>query len=242
MMEGQAGGFVPFGPAHLATLACVVLACCAVAVAARRPWVVARRTVLAPALALAIATNEVAGVALGIRTGALGWSAAIPLHLCDVSVLALLVALVGRRQWAFEAAYFLGIAGAALAMLTPDMTHGFPSFLFFRFFVTHAAIPVGVVFLMAAWSMRPRGGAIRRMVVAGTAYMAVASLVNFLLGTNYGYLAWKPERSTPIDWMGPWPWYIGVLWGVGFCFLLAMYLPWWWSARREALNSGNRVG
>ena len=241
-MDWQESGFVPFGSAHLAMLACVVLACVVVAFAARLPWVVSRRALISPVLAAVIVLHELAGVVLGFRMGALGGGVFLPLHLCDVSVLALLIALVGRRQWAFEVAYFFGIAGATLAMLTPDMSHGFPSFMFFRFFVTHAAILMGVVFLMSAWSMRPRAGAIRRMVVAGTAYMTGASLANFLLGTNYGFLAWKPAQPTPIDWMGPWPWYVGVLWGVGFCLVLVMYLPWWWFGRREALNSDNRAG
>jgi uncharacterized membrane protein YwaF len=54
------------------------------------------------------------------------------------------------------------------------------------------------------------------------------------MGSNYGYLCRRPARPSPLDFLGPWPWYVVVgelLALVGFCLL---YLPWKLAARKPA--------
>jgi uncharacterized membrane protein YwaF len=58
-------------------------------------------------------------------------------------------------------------------------------------------------------------------------------IVNLLLGTNFMYLRHKPSVATPLDWMGPWPVYIGVCGVVALVLFHALALPF----RRRALYS-----
>jgi uncharacterized membrane protein YwaF len=32
--------------------------------------------------------------------------------------------------------------------------------------------------------------------------------LNIAMDTNYGYLVRTPAAATPLDWFGPWPWYL----------------------------------
>jgi hypothetical integral membrane protein (TIGR02206 family) len=149
----------------------------------------------------------------------------VPLHLCDVSLAALLVALLWRRQWFFEFAYYFGVPGAVIALLTPDIGEpGFSSGCF-RFFFVHAASLAGVTVLIGGLGMRPGRGAPLRAVVAGHLYVLVAGTFNAVTGTNYGYLCGPPGVPSPVDYLGPWPWYLIAFEAGGLALVAAMSLP-----------------
>jgi hypothetical integral membrane protein (TIGR02206 family) len=217
--------FELFGPDHLTAMAVVILVALAVGLAGRLPVLRNRGVALARLLTVLLILNEGIGMVLMARAGVLTLEQALPLHLCDVSLIAVCVGLLFRSFPAFEFAYFFGLGGTALAMLTPDIAHGFPDPLFIKFFIGHGGIVVGTVFLMSVFAMRPAPGAVRRMIVIGNAYILIMGTANWMLGTNYAYLAHKPLGKTPIDYFGPWPWYILVLEAIGILLLVVLNAP-----------------
>jgi len=68
------------------------------------------------------------------RNGWLHWGTSLPLQLCDWVLIACLVTLIRPNHLAAEIAYFWGLGGTLQAVLTPDMTQGFPSWRFLQFF------------------------------------------------------------------------------------------------------------
>lgn len=58
---------------------------------------------------------------------------------------------------------------------------------------------------------------------------------NALLGSNYMFIARKPDDPSLIDVLGPWPWYILSLEAVGLAICFILYLPFAikdWQAKR----------
>jgi uncharacterized membrane protein YwaF len=51
------------------------------------------------------------------------------------------------------------------------------------------------------------------------------ALVNTLIGSNYLYIARKPDTASLIDLMPAWPWYILVIEALGIFFVLLLYFP-----------------
>ena len=72
---------------------------------------------------------------------------------------------------------------------------------------------------------RPTKGAVKRVFLLILAYAAMAMAVNYLLGTNYGFLAAKPEEASLLDVMPSWPWYIPVLIGLAALMFWLLSLP-----------------
>ena len=218
--------FVLFGMAHVVALGIVFIACITTAFFSKRPFATRHRSKIAMALAVGLLMDEAVVVASGALREGIQPAFLLPFHLCDISMIALFIALLWQKQFAFEIAYFFGVGGVAVALFTPNLTVGFPSFLFVRFFISHVLILLGVTFLCFAYRMRPQPGALVRMLAVGHVYFLGAALVNWVLGTNYGYLAHKPDGATALDGMGPWPFYLIGIWIIGVSMLFVMALPW----------------
>jgi hypothetical integral membrane protein (TIGR02206 family) len=215
--------FVLFGPAHLGALACVALvAALLVALVRARPGLAAlvRRTLAAGIVALVAFELQVAA-----REGWLGWKTVLPLELCDAALVLAVWTLLWPRRAAAEVVYFWAGSGTLLAMLTPELPWSFPRWEFVVFFGLHGLVLVAALVLVFGLGLRPGPRAPRRMLVVTAAWAALVGLVNLALGTNFMYLRRKPSVPTPLDWMGPWPVYIGVAGIVAFALFHALALP-----------------
>jgi hypothetical integral membrane protein (TIGR02206 family) len=227
--------FVPFGAAHLGALVTVaLLALLLVALVRVRP---ASALAVRLALAAGIVGLVVFEFSMGAREGWLGWKALLPLELCDAAlVLAVVTLLVPRRATA-EVVYFWAGSGTLLAMLTPELPWNFPRWEFVVFFGLHGLVLVAALVLVFGLGLRPRPGAPLRVFGITAGWAALVGLVNLALGTNYMYLRHKPLAPTLLDWMGPWPVYIGVGAIVALALFLVLGLPF----RRESRAAGRSV-
>lgn len=132
----------------------------------------------------------------------------LPLQLCDLALFLTALALVKRNNLVSELAFFWGFSGSTQALLTPDLTNGFPNFLWFSFFLSHAGVILGAIYLMVRGRISLSFGSVNRVFFMTNVYAAVIGVVNWRLGTNFGYLASKPDHSSLLDYLGPWPVYI----------------------------------
>jgi hypothetical protein len=62
-----------------------------------------------------------------------------------------------------------------------------------------------------------------RVYMITAAFAVIVGAADVVTGANYMYLRHKPERSSPLDVMGPWPWYIlaGAAFGLAVFGVLA---------------------
>jgi len=215
--------FRAFNYQHLVTLGVIAAVCILLAWKARtdrsRRWI-------GPLLGLLLLGYA---VALYIQQGlehALGLSYSLPLELCNLVLIACIVALFRPMQLITETAYFWGFGGVLQATLTPDLSRGFPSLDFLYFFWSHGVTLMAIVFLISVPGFRPRRGSILRMMVALNVYGLAVGVLNALTGWNYGYLCRKPAEPSLLDVLGPWPWYLVSLEIVAFLAFLILYLPW----------------
>ena len=72
----------------------------------------------------------------------------LPLQLCDVSLWTTVIACWTLTPWLVEFSYFAGIAGAGMALLTPDLWSLWPSYPAVYFFISHGGIVAAVALLV----------------------------------------------------------------------------------------------
>jgi len=218
------GKFVLFGIDHIAALVLTVLVPASLAVVARRrpQWDKPFRLGFA---ALLIGT-WIAWYALFVARDWLGLGNALPMNLCDWAAIALITALIRPNQKAYELAYFWAFAGTIQGLVTPDVNYGFPEPQFVVFILGHAAIMASVIYLTFGTRMRQLPASIPRVIGWTFAYAGAASLVDWTLGTNYGFFRAKPTHATFYDLLSVWPYYIPETVVLGIAAALLLYLPW----------------
>jgi len=150
----------------------------------------------------------------------------LPLHMCSAMVWICAFMLVTENYTLYEYIYFLGIGAASQALLTPDAgRYGFPHFRFFQAILSHGSIVTAAVYMTVVEGFRPYWMSLVRLAIAGNVYLAFVALVNALLGSDYMFIARKPDTPSLIDLLGPWPWYIVSLELIALVVCLLLYLP-----------------
>ena len=226
-----AGKFVLFGGLHLTILLLTVAVPAAMSLLTRRSERPEIARYLAAILAASLLLDYAFTITWAVHVGKIiYWENALPMQLCDWATVASVMALIWRRQLAYELAYFWGLSGTFQAVLTPDTKEAFPNPLFITFFVSHCGIIIAVLFLTWGLKLRPRPGSVLKAWLWSQPYLACAGLVNWLFRThqvNFGYLAAKPNHGSLLDYFGPWPWYIVTLEVMALVFFTVFYLPFW---------------
>ena len=149
------------GPLHLLLLAAIALAAvlltllCRKRTAARRP--------VRLALGIGLAGNELIWWCYRYsHEGVHLWN--LPLQLCDVTLWTTCAACLTLAPLLIEFNYFAGLAGAALALLTPDLWRPWPQYPAIYFFVAHGGIVVGIAVLVFGCRAVLRAGALSAIV------------------------------------------------------------------------------
>ena len=168
-----ASAFPLFTAEHWAALGCIAGATLLLSLMLRRvahpPHAAAVRRVVCWSLAVVLLGGAVLAEVQRFRAGIWTLRESLPLHLCDIAVLVVGVALLAAgwfppeallrgatpvrqrgdpaRRWQrlYELGYTWGLGGTLQAVLTPDSPARFPDLECVRYFVLHGGIMVGVL-------------------------------------------------------------------------------------------------
>lgn len=161
------------------------------------------------------------------------WSVAysLPLQLCSISLLFCVVMLATKCYGLYEITFFIGLGGAAQAMLTPELAYPFPHFRFLHFFLAHAAILWACLYMTWVEGYRPRMRSIWKTMGFLNLLLLIILPINKWSGGNYMFVSHKPQNPSLLDYLGDYPWYLLSLEGVALAFFFLLYLPF---ARRKS--------
>ena len=111
----------------------------------------------------------------------------LPLHLCDFSTMASILYFLNQKRDIFVFAFFFGIAGGGMSILTPDTVYGFPYVGYIQSQIGHTMILLGVTYAMAIDNQRPYLKDVPKVFMYATILLLFTYLMNYLLGTNYWF-------------------------------------------------------
>ena len=211
-----------FGPLHISLLIAVASIAVALPILCWRGFIPMRGARLSIGWTLAI--NEL--VWWIYRYSREGIHAAnLPLQLCDLTVWLAVLGCLTVVPSLVEFAYFAGVAGAGMALLTPNLLFPWPSYAALYFFVAHGGIVIAVALLAFGGFARVRPAAVWRSFGFLLGYAALVGAVNAAFGSNYMFLCRKPANPSLLDQMGPWPWYLAGGAAASLAFFWLLWLP-----------------
>ncbi|WP_203362529.1 TIGR02206 family membrane protein [Bacillus sp. REN10] len=175
-------------------------------------------------VALFLLTLELAYHVWMIVTDSWDLSHSIPLELCSISLLLTVILLISKKRIAYEILLFTGLLGASQALVTPFLTFDFPHFRFFHFFITHMIIFCTPLYFTWVKGYRPTIYSVFKMIIFVNVLMPFVMTMNWLFDGNYLYLHHKPEGTSLLDLLGPYPWYILSLEFLTFSLSLIIWL------------------
>jgi hypothetical integral membrane protein (TIGR02206 family) len=212
-----------FGPAHLSIL-CAVPALAGI-LALRHRAIPAHARMIRLSVATALLLDTAMFYAYLLRLHLISFPDHLPLELCDASLVLVILSLFTLKPAFFDLAYYWALAGASMAMLTPNLWEPFPSFGGVQFFIAHGLTIAAVLYLLWSGQLRPRKGSVLRALVCVNIFAAIVGTFDAVFKTNYFYLRAKPPNPAVLDYLGPWPIYLLCTEGVAFILFVLLYLP-----------------
>jgi hypothetical integral membrane protein (TIGR02206 family) len=161
----------------------------------------------------------------GIMSGR--WQDGLPLHLCDFSTMAIILYFFTHKRDYFIFAFFFGIAGGGMSILTPDTVYGFPYVGYIQSQIGHTMILMGVSYAIIIDKQRPYLSDVFKALLYASILLLFTYFMNYILGTNYWFLAEKPIGNNITSFMRPEPFHIIDLYIVAILICYAMYLPYY---------------
>lgn len=164
------------------------------------------------------------------------WKEVLPFHMCDFSELILAWFLLGGPKILFNIAYFWGIAGATMALLTPDVLVG-GDLEYIFFFAGHGMILIGVVYAIFALGNLPTFQETNKVILITVfGLLPAIYVINLALGdfinfkgevqlTNYWYLMARPAGDSLLNLFPPPPGHILPSMVLTICIFYLIYLP-----------------
>jgi len=218
-------GFQLFNSPHLLTISLIFLTAFILAFMARNKRLEHWKSTISGTLAILLLGNELIFILILIYLKLWSYQFGLPLQLCDCAILAVAYSLFKHHQLIWELAYFWGLGGTLQAILTPDIQAAFPSYIYFKFFITHGCIVIGVVYLAFGCGRQINFKSVWRVFLITNIYTFFVAIFNYIFKTNYLYLCHKPSQPSILDYLGPWPYYIAGLEVVLIFSLLFYYCP-----------------
>ncbi|MDR6997801.1 TIGR02206 family membrane protein [Neobacillus niacini] len=151
-------------------------------------------------------------------------SSALPLELCNISLILTGLLLLTRKKVFYEILLFTALLGATQALITPILHYDFPHFRFFHFFYTHLMIIWVPLYFTWVYGYRPTIWSVVKLFVFLNMLMPFIMLINKLVHGNYMFLSHKPATASLLDILGPYPWYILSMEGLLFSLNLLVWL------------------
>ena len=159
----------------------------------------------------------------------LPWQGEFPLHMCDFSMIAMIIYLLkdNAPKILFNCAYFWGICGASMALVTPDLEYGFPHGEYSPFFWGHSFILLAVFYVIVVYKERPYLIDILKVIGITLGLLIFIYFINLLIGppANYWYLADRPVDGTLMDYFPDPPLHLIAVIPLAVILFYIAYLP-----------------
>lgn len=161
----------------------------------------------------------------------LGWSYdLLSLHLCSISaIVGVYLIFFNQNRTLFGIWFFWSLQGALQALLSPTVTVGFEFFKYYQFFLHHVLLIILPLTILYFNNWIPTFKDVKNSYIWLIVVSIPVIIFNSFTGMGYMFVSLthdaRPTTGSPLDYLGPYPFYIISLFAFVFALLLITYLP-----------------
>ena len=159
----------------------------------------------------------------------------VPLHLCHITSYATGLFLLTRDTRFFDFAYFWGMSGGTMALLTPDVEFTFPHIDFISLFSSHGLVFFTIIYILVVIRQYVTFSSLINAVKYALMALPFVYVLNLIIGGEEGYKAnlwYLMERSEgaslmdffPVFFQNP-PFHMLIVIPLSIVIFLFLYLP-----------------
>ena len=158
------------------------------------------------------------------------WSvkSSLPFELCSIASIMCAIMLLTKNKSLFEVFYFIALAGAFQAIVTPDLNFDFPQFRYIQFFLDHFLLIAAPLMMISLYDFKVTHRSLIKSFLTLNGIAAIVFCINHIFSSNYMFLSHKPNSASLLDFLGPYPFYLISLEFVALLIFSMLYLPFVW--------------
>ena len=223
----SASPFVLFGNIHIVTMLSILAASVFIPLIYKNKSV-AQKSVMTKIIAYIVIAHVVISPYkdLFILENPYNWREVLPFHMCDLSEIFLAWFLLGGPKILYKCAFFWGISGATMAIITPDISNHDLDYAFFM--IGHGMIVIGIMYATIALNNRPYAKDILTVsFITAFILLPITYLINLILGepANFWYLMAKPAGASLMDAFPEPPFHLLVITPLALAMFFLIYTP-----------------
>jgi len=223
----NASPFILFGNVHLITMAIIVLVAVFLPLVCKNQST-SNKSLISKVIAFIILSHVIISPYkdLYLLQNPYNWKEILPIHMCDLSEIFLAAFLLGGPKILYKCAFFWGLAGASMAIITPDIPVIDLDYAFFM--IGHGMIVIGVMYATISLGNRPYAKDILTVsLITAFVLLPIVYLINLILGepANYWYLIAKPAGASLMDAFPEPPYHLLITTPLAIATFCLIYIP-----------------
>ncbi|MEO0339395.1 MAG: TIGR02206 family membrane protein, partial [Bacteroidota bacterium] len=222
--------FRTFGRQHFLVLGILILLSIVIPRLAKR-WSYSKQVTSLRITAVLISGTVIIWTIIKLGIGGFNYKTDLPIDICNLLALSLPFVFWKPSLQRFELFVYWVFLGTFVALLTPHLVNGFPNYTFFKYWIVHGGLVLFFVYLSVVFEYVPSRKSIFRSFLGLQVYFIFAVFINLALGSNYVYLLGKPPTVSPLDWFGPWPFYILIVDLIGLIIFVLIWKAFQWTKK-----------
>ena len=128
----------------------------------------------------------------------------LPFQLCSYAIWGIAFVMFTKNKKVYNYVFMFSITGV-LALVFPNLNHGFNSFRYYQLYFSHSLLIIGTYYLYKVHGFYPRKKALINSFIFLQVLIVLSIGVNILLDTDFLFIG---PGNKPIDFAWEWPWHM----------------------------------
>jgi len=231
--------FILFGTTHLLTLTIIFVVSFGFSFFVRDKYSAESFGSFETILGFALILNELLKPFYLIALGDYKWTNTVPLHACHISSYTAGLFLLTREQKFFDFAYFWGLGGGTMALLTPDVEFTFPDLDFITLFFGHGLLFFSLIYIVIVVKQKVTFGSLVNALKYSLILLPIMYVLNVLIGgepgyeANLWYLMKAPAGDSLMSLFPSPPWHVFPVFPLVAVIFYMLYLPFYFAEKKS---------